>query len=132
MAKIYKGSCLCGGVTYELEGPLRPSVACHCKQCRKTSGHYWSATNVPLDKFKITRQDNLKTFRATDFATRWFCASCGSSLFWKHDDEDSMSVASGTLDDDEGLETAAHIFVAHKGHYYQIEPGPKQRMDPDT
>ncbi len=42
----HTGSCLCGAVTYEVRGDLRPSVACHCSQCRKTSGHYWSATQV--------------------------------------------------------------------------------------
>ena len=129
MDKVYRGSCLCGGVSYEARGPLRPSVACHCKQCRKTSGHYWSATNVPMENFTITKDATLETYRATDFATRWFCKRCGASLFWKHDDEGSMSIGSGTLDDDQGLETVEHIFVAHKGNYYEIEDGPSQRMD---
>ena len=60
-----------------------------------------------------------------------FCNQCGSSLFWKHDDEDSISFGSGTLDGDEGLETAEHIFVAHKGGYYELTDGLPQRMDAD-
>ncbi len=41
------GSCECGAVVFELSGKLRDVVACHCGQCRKTSGHYWAATSVP-------------------------------------------------------------------------------------
>jgi len=124
---MHKGSCQCGAVTYELDGPLRPSVACHCTQCRKTSGHYWSATQVPNDRFRIIKDDGLKWFRSSDTARRGFCADCGASLFWQHDDENTTSVGTGTLDGPTGIETAAHIYVADKGDYYAIEAGPKQR-----
>ena len=39
-----RGSCECGEVTFSVTGPLSPTFACHCSQCRKTSGHYWAAT----------------------------------------------------------------------------------------
>jgi len=124
--KTYKGSCYCGGVTYEVDGPLRPSVACHCSQCRKTSGHYWSATAVPKERFRITKDMHLKSFQASPKAVRHFCDACGSSLFWEPLDEPNMSVASGTLDDPVGLTTSKHIFVEDKGCYYDIEAGPEQ------
>jgi len=126
MVELHKGSCECGAVTYEISGPLRPSVACHCTQCRKTSGHYWSATQVPNDQLRITREDGLKWFRSSDFARRGFCMECGSSLFWQHDDEDATSVGAGTLDGATGITTAKHIYVADKGDYYEIENGPEQ------
>jgi len=124
---MYKGSCECGAVTYELDGPLRPPVACHCTQCRKTSGHYWSATQVSNDQLRITKDDGLKWFRSSETARRGFCTGCGASLFWQLDGENATSVGTGTLDGATGLETAAHIYVADKGDYYAIEAGPKQR-----
>ena len=54
MARTTRGGCLCGAVTYELAGELRPVVACHCNQCRKTSGHYVAATQVPSSRARIT------------------------------------------------------------------------------
>ena len=36
--------CLCKGVHYEVHGPLRPVVFCHCEMCRRTSGHFVAAT----------------------------------------------------------------------------------------
>ncbi|MDB4558651.1 GFA family protein [Amylibacter sp.] len=120
------GSCLCGAVTYTLDGVLRPSMACHCTQCRKTSGHYWSATQVPTDKFTVTKNDGLKWYRSSNTARRGFCGECGSSMFWQLDGEDTTSVATGTLDGPTGIKTEQHIFVADKGDYYDIEDGVEQ------
>ncbi len=118
------GSCLCGGVTYELTGTLRNSVACHCVQCRKTSGHYVSATQVGPDQLSITKDDTLQWYRSSPPAERGFCNRCGSSLFWRHDaDKGATSVMSGTLDGATGITTEKHIFVADKGDYYDIADG---------
>ncbi|WP_290537184.1 hypothetical protein [Alcanivorax sp.] len=35
---MYTGSCLCGGVTFEIAGELAPIQVCHCQQCRKAQG----------------------------------------------------------------------------------------------
>ncbi|WP_299880587.1 GFA family protein [uncultured Sulfitobacter sp.] len=118
---MHTGSCLCGGVTYTLTGTLRNSVACHCLQCRKTSGHYVSATQVGPDQLKITRDDSLRWYQSSPQAQRGFCATCGSSLFWRHDaDNGATSVMSGTLEGATGITTEKHIFVADKGDYYEI------------
>ena len=114
------GSCLCGGVTYELTEPLRNSVACHCTQCRKTSGHYWAATQVSNDRFKVTRDESLAWYQSSPNARRGFCNTCGSSLFWQKDGEAATSVGSGTIDGMTGIETDRHIYVEDKGDYYDI------------
>lgn len=71
------GSCLCGGVAYSLSGELRNSVACHCVQCRKTSGHYVSATQVTPDQLEITRDDTLVWYQSSPKAQRGFAAAAG-------------------------------------------------------
>lgn len=114
------GSCECGQVKFELQGELRPVIACHCSQCRKTSGHYWSATSVNTDDLKITESAGLTWYRSSDIAQRGFCASCGASVFWRRDDEDTTSIGAGTFDGNTGLQTAKHICVADKGTYYEI------------
>lgn len=121
------GSCLCGGVAYSLSGELRNSVACHCVQCRKTSGHYVSATQVTPDQLEITRDDTLVWYQSSPKAQRGFCSRCGSSLFWRHEDDGgAVSVMSGTLDGSTGITTEKHIFVADKGDYYDISDGRPQ------
>lgn len=118
---MHTGSCLCGAVTYSLTGPLRNSVACHCLQCRKTSGHYVSATQVGPKQLTITKDDGLRWYQSSPEAQRGFCATCGSSLFWRHEaDNSATSVMSGTLDGTTGITTEKHIFVADKGDYYTL------------
>ncbi|WP_299722178.1 GFA family protein [uncultured Tateyamaria sp.] len=127
---MQKGSCLCRGVTFHLTGPLRPSVGCHCIQCRKTSGHYVSATQVGPDDLHITNDDTLAWYQSSPGAARGFCKVCGSSLFWRSDaDNGATSVMSGTLDGATGMVTGEHIFTAFKGDYYEIEAGVPQRED---
>ncbi|MEM8690321.1 MAG: GFA family protein [Pseudomonadota bacterium] len=124
------GSCLCGAIRYELTGELRPSVACHCTQCRKTSGHYWSATQVPAEAFRLIKGDGLTWYRSSPKAERGFCGLCGSSLFWRHEDDGgAISVATGTIDGPSGLTTSKHIYTAHKGDYYDIADDVPQRED---
>ncbi|WP_039018699.1 GFA family protein [Halocynthiibacter namhaensis] len=117
---MHKGSCQCGAVTYETSAELRPVVACHCTQCRKTSGHFWAATQVATDALIITNDAGLKWFRASETARRGFCQDCGSSLFWQMDSEPNTSIGAGTFDGETGLKTAKHIFVEDKGDYYDI------------
>ena len=33
------GGCLCGAVRYQVRGPLRGIMLCHCGQCRRWHGH---------------------------------------------------------------------------------------------
>ncbi len=120
MAKTKIGSCLCGAVRYEVNGPLRDSMACHCLQCRKTSGHYVSATAVKKSDLLILEDRGLKWYQSSLTARRGFCAECGSSLFWDLDGRELMGVMSGTLDGVTGIETSSHIFVGMKGDYYDL------------
>jgi len=115
------GSCLCGGVTFELDDPIRNTVACHCTQCRKTSGHYWAATKVPNSQFHLLKSDSLQWYQSSDTARRGFCNVCGSSLFWQKHDENATAVGSGSLHAPTGMSVAKHIFVEDKGDYYDLE-----------
>ncbi len=119
----HTGSCLCGGVRYEVRGPLRPVVGCHCVQCRKWTGHYMAATAARLAEFRVVAGETLRWFRSSDTARRGFCAECGSSLFWQGDGRDYVAIAAGTLDGATGLATAGHIFCDFAGDYYAMPDG---------
>jgi len=111
------GSCLCGAVTYRVSGPLRPVVACHCVQCRKTSGHFVAATSALRDR--VTIDGEVTWYHASETARRGFCGTCGTSLFWDGAGV-NLSIHAGTLDGPTGLTTAGHIYCADKGDYYEI------------
>ncbi len=125
--QAHKGSCLCGEVAYEVTGPLREVIGCHCTQCRKTTGHMMAATAAKLADFRITRDDGLKWYRSSETAKRGFCSTCGASLFWQADGEDYVAISAGTLDTPTGLRIAGHIYCADKGDYYEITDGDYQQ-----
>jgi hypothetical protein len=56
---MHAGSCLCGAVKFKVEGELKPADACHCTQCRRTSGHYWVSTDVPRQALKVDGEFNV-------------------------------------------------------------------------
>lgn len=124
---MHNGSCLCGSVAFTIDGDLSPPSLCHCGQCRKQSGHVWSSTWTHQDNLIFTASDTLAWFRASDIARRGFCRSCGSFLFWQHNDEDTISISMGAFDTPTGLQLARHIFVADKGDYYDITDDLPQR-----
>ena len=121
------GSCLCGAVRYEVSGPLREVVACHCSQCRKQTGHFYAATDCRDNDLTVHDPDGaLRWYAASEDARRGFCGTCGSALFWRRNGHTSTSILAGSLDDDGGVKLERHIFVADRGRYYEIADGKPQ------
>ena len=125
---MHTGSCLCGAVTFEVQGDLPGPDACHCRKCRKHSGHYFASTDVPRSAVTIHGQDNITWYQSSDKARRGFCATCGSSLFWDPLARDWIGIAMGAFDGPTDTRLKVHIFVAHKGDYYEIADGLPQNQ----
>lgn len=116
--KMFKGSCLCQNVTYQVDGDLRPVIACHCNQCRKTSGHYVAATQTPTAN--LTMSGRVTWYQSSENARRGFCGVCGSQLFWQPGDRSVTSIFAGTLDGKTDLTIGSQIHVNSKGDYYDL------------
>jgi hypothetical protein len=125
---VASGGCLCGGVRYQAHGPLRNVIACHCSQCRKTSGHFVAASQVPSANLQLTESATLRWYRSSPGAERGFCARCGGNLFWRETapDKGMTSIMAGTLDTPTGLHIVQHIYTADKSDYYEINDGAPQ------
>ena len=117
------GSCLCGAVKYEVDGPLRDVIACHCRECRRQTGTYMSATAAKDQDLRIVETRGLKWYRSSDTARRGFCGQCGTVLFWKGEARDYTAIAAGSLDGPSGLKLEGHVFCDEAGDYYQIAGG---------
>ncbi|KAM0356008.1 hypothetical protein ACHAPU_000401 [Fusarium lateritium] len=92
------GGCLCGSVRYTITLP--PSHDWK-RGCRKNGGSLvaW-LHNFPASSVAFTSQTTLSRYHATPRAARGFCSNCGSWLFWRREDSDSISMAVGTVDKD--------------------------------
>jgi len=62
---MYKGSCLCGAVTFEIDGTIEDIVMCHCSLCRKAQGSAY-ATNGLVDEsaFTLHGEDKLTSYES--------------------------------------------------------------------
>lgn len=79
------GSCLCGGVAYRAEGPVRDASHCYCTMCQKQHGAAaGSYANLASAGLVIERGGELVAeFASSDHGRRSFCKVCGSTLFWR-------------------------------------------------
>lgn len=121
--KSAKGSCYCGAVSFEVIGALRDVIYCHCKQCRKQTGHFVAATRADDDALSISGAENLTWYDASPEARRGFCSTCGSLVFWKAHGTEHTSIMAGSFDTPSGLKAGFHIYVGDKGDYYEICDG---------
>jgi hypothetical protein len=132
---MYKGSCLCGAVTFEVTSSFPAPDACHCIQCRKWTGHFLVGADVPRTALTVQGADNVTWYRSSDKARRGFCKTCGSSLFFDPLDQTKHAwtgVSLGAFDTPTETHIAIHIFVAEKGDYYEIlDDAPKAPGRPE-
>ena len=123
MAATHRGSCLCGAISFSVGGELSPPDACHCTQCRKTSGHYWASTDIERERATINGEAQIGWYRSSEKVKRGFCRTCGSSLFWDVEGRAKLGIAMGAFEAPTDAKLEMHIFVADKGDYYEIADG---------
>lgn len=109
------GRCACGAVTFEAEIETGYSV-CHCAMCRRWAGG--PVMEVPAREVRFAEPGNLVRWKSSEWAERWSCKHCGSSLYWRLRDGGIEMLSVGALDDQSGLTMAEEVFVdAQPGHY---------------
>jgi hypothetical protein len=120
--RMIRGSCLCGGVKYRINGALLQARNCHCSMCRKAQGGaFRSRAGVKATEFEWLQGESLITFYESSSGNfRGFCRVCGSPIITKFGDGSSFGVALGTLDDDPGVRPELHVHVASKAPWFTI------------
>ena len=117
------GSCLCGGVRFEVTMPFRRANHCHCSRCRKHSGAATGTQGrVPREGFRLLAGKELvRVYRPQGGTAKAFCSVCGSSLFggtWPGGPE--VSIRFGALDGDPGIRPQYRSFVASKAPWDEL------------
>jgi hypothetical protein len=113
------GGCLCGLVRFEVRGPLRDVLICHCQFCQRLHTHVGAYAACAPSDLEITSGRTLRWFRSSPGARRAFCRKCGSALFWEPTPLTHISISAGSLNRPTGLKVKEHILVAQKGDYYE-------------
>ena len=109
-----RGTCLCGGVRFEVAEPFERISACHCTNCKKISGGAGTVSGrVATEAIVIVEgEELLRTFQPAEGTAKTFCSVCGSNLFgggWPASEFTSVRLT--TLDSPFNRKPEAHIFV---------------------
>ena len=122
------GSCLCGTVTWQVNGQPHVAYHCHCKICRKAHGAafatYWFITPKKFKWIDAPSTITTITYPFSGLFERAFCGTCGSVLPttaspWTSDaSEPGIYVPAGCHD--LGPTPTCHIFVEHKAPWHTI------------
>ena len=125
----HKGSCLCGEITFEIDGDFEDFYLCHCKLCRKDTGSAHAANMFSSTaKLKwITGEHKVKTFKykSTEHQ-KSFCPNCSSALPNLQMDGKLLVVPAGSLDSKIFMKPSGHLFYKYKAKWdNELEKAPK-------
>lgn len=115
MSGKHSGSCLCGAVTFEVEGVFEAFYLCHCEYCRKDTGSAHAANLFSANATLrwSTGADKVSTFDLPSTRhSKCFCSICGSAL--PKQGNGLLAVPAGALNTDVPIRPTAHIFCASR------------------
>jgi hypothetical protein len=118
----FRGSCLCGEVAFEVEGPFDRFLNCHCSRCRKASGTAHSCeVVVPAPALRWLRGEasvaRFDLARARSFATA-FCKTCGSPMPHLTRSGREAIVPAGGFDQPLGVAPDRHAHWSWRADWY--------------
>lgn len=120
---LLTGQCLCGAISYEINGEIGPISHCHCMQCRRWhNAAFRTRTAVRKQDFTwMSGLDLLSRYQSSEHVTRTFCSQCGSNLITYHAKyQDIIGVPLAGINENPGKMPQYHIFVASKAPWDDI------------
>jgi len=120
---MYTGSCLCGGIQFQIATELAPVEVCHCRKCRKAQGTPF-ATNSPIksDAFLLIGGETLLAeYESSPGKKRAFCRRCGSPIYSSRASLPGLlRIRVGLIDDPVSARPIAHAYVSEKCNWWTI------------
>ncbi|OBZ93791.1 ribulose-phosphate 3-epimerase [Pararhizobium polonicum] len=109
----YLGGCLCGSIRFRATGTPGNPHTCSCTSCQRHSGApTLSWVEFPSHAVEWTGEGGMPAlYRSSDYSSRSFCPTCGSTL-GAVDDEPVIALVTGSFDarDDAALQPVSHSF----------------------
>ncbi len=128
------GRCLCGAISYTVEGDIVATAVCHCEHCQRQSGSAFSVNAIVLDgQLKVSGSlgaydETGESGGDTVFVRRKFCRECGSPIVSELVQVGLLAVKAGTLDDRSGLKPEVEVWCVDRQPWVDL-PGMSLSMD---
>lgn len=114
------GSCLCGAVTFAVEGGFDSFFLCHCSRCRKGTGSAHAANLFARGAVLtwLSGEDAVRSYAvAASRHSRSFCGTCGSALPQAQFCGALLIVPAGSLDTPVEIRPTAHICCGDRAEW---------------
>ena len=108
---IYRGSCHCGQVAFEVEGEITGAMACNCSLCSRKGALMWFVPRANLRLLTPAEKLGTYTFNKHVIQHR-FCPTCGIHTYGEAKGQDGKLMAAINLRCIEGIDLDA-IPVQH-------------------
>ncbi|NVD27041.1 GFA family protein [Parasphingorhabdus flavimaris] len=120
------GQCLCGAISYKIEGELQMCGVCHCKNCQRQAGSAYSVLFGVADD-DIELSGDLASYEdhgdSGNIVYRHFCGTCGSPVKTSLPSQPGMTyIKAGTLDDSSVVDPQIHFWTRSKQAWVEIDP----------
>jgi hypothetical protein len=112
-----KASCLCGAVKITATDINPKFTVCHCDACRGWGGGPFFAVQCGTN-VEIVGVDKVKMYDSSSWASRGFCAECGTHLFFKFKESGAYNMAVGIFKNLADLEMDMQYFSDQRPDYY--------------
>ena len=89
MVREIRGHCLCGAVRINVQVEEPRLRACHCDMCRQHTSSAFFSLETLADS--ITIEGEAQSYQSSDWASRGFCGTCGSTLWYEMDGTRNLS-----------------------------------------
>jgi hypothetical protein len=121
-----QGTCLCGAVRFEVQGPYKWFTYCHCSMCRKHHGTFHNLTAAAEKaNFRFLQgEEAIVHFRSSPAFARPFCKHCGSKV--PDASGEFVGFSTGSIEGEFDAKPRAHIFVADKSPLEKITDSLRQ------
>ncbi len=97
---VQAGGCLCGAMRFEVTGEGSNPHGCACRSCQRHTGAPLAAwVEFAREQVRWTGPAGAPAvYRSSDYSSRAFCATCGSSI-GAIDDAPTIALLVGSFDD---------------------------------
>jgi hypothetical protein len=114
-----RGSCLCGGVEFEVRDAPRRLYQCHCSLCRKESGAASNAAFIVCSDHLVWHagQELISSYIKPSGFRSDFCNRCGSPVPHPLRSTSYVWVPAGLLEESSSLAVAMHLYIGSKASW---------------
>ncbi|BCL75930.1 aldehyde-activating protein [Jeongeupia sp. HS-3] len=103
---IYRGSCHCGRIAFDVEGEIGTVIECNCSICRRRGHLLWFVPRASLKL--VTPEADLSTYTFNKHVIQHhFCPTCGCGPFGRGSDPAGNEIAAVNVRCLEGIEPAS-------------------------